>query len=350
MIFLIRLITAACLFAFLGKANVWLNPLSNIILAFGYRLFLVFSPGFSTIFRQYAVAVALLFAAMGAALFCFENHYSLLFGAVLVGLGLSVSGYLIKSAAAETPAGAAYNKIALNIGSLLSGIIILLAIPKEFFFGGGACILLLSTLTAFVHAKNQKSREITLKIPKTLSIKKLIGWLLIGFAIGIKFFGVLSVLPQYLIKSTGKLPDWYGMTLFINSGIIIVCQLPIIHFIDRFKKNNYAMKITILIMIIGMLVIAFPHFFHAQRLLGACIWTIVLSLIECVASYLDFAGAKAGFLLIKETAIGLGAGITVLFSRYLPADISSMAIGALGIIAIIVAAFLIFTQEEEARQ
>src|SRR3990167_11240707 len=117
MIFFIRFITATCLFAFLGKANIWLNPLSNVILAIGYRFFLILSPVFSRISGKYAITLALMLSVIGTFLFCLHHDYFLAIGAVLVGIGFSISGYLIKSEAAETPTGAAHNKIALNAGS-----------------------------------------------------------------------------------------------------------------------------------------------------------------------------------------------------------------------------------------
>jgi hypothetical protein len=341
MIFFIRFITATCLFAFLGKANVWLNPLSNVLLAIGYRFFLILSPLFSRVSGKYAVTVALFISAAGTLLFCLHHDYWLAAGAILVGIGLSVSGYLIKSEAAETPAGAAHNKIALNAGSLLSGVVLLITLEsKNIFFGISAAILFILAIISF--ASSRKKKDIALPIPKTLNKKKWVGWLLVGIAVGIKLFGVLSVLPQYILANTTKLPYWYGVIVFVNSAVIILCQLPIIHWIEKFKANNNAFKITLGIMIIGMLLIAFPNLFYAYTLIGALIWTLLLSLIECCASYLDVQGSRAGFLIVKETAVGLGAGLTVFFSRYFPSHLSSLVIGASGIIAIIIATCLLY--------
>src|SRR6185437_8923697 len=135
MTYIIRFITATCLFALLGKANIWMNSISNIILAVGYRLFLILSPFAPRIFGRYGITVSLLLAALGAILFCFAPSYLMIIGAVLIGIGLSVSGYLIKAEVSETPVGAAYNKIALNAGSLLSGLILLFYLgTKNIFF------------------------------------------------------------------------------------------------------------------------------------------------------------------------------------------------------------------------
>jgi hypothetical protein len=181
-----------------------------------------------------------------------------------------------------------------------------------------------------------------LPIPKTFSKKRWAGWLLVGVAVGIKLFGVLSVLPQYILANTGKLPYWFGIIVFVNSAIIIVLQLPIIHWVEKFKENNQSFKITLGLMVMGMLLIAFPQSFYAYTLVGALIWTILLSVIECFVSYLDVQGSRAGFLLVKETAVGLGAGLTVFFSRYLPSHLSSIAIGAAGLLAIFAATILLY--------
>lgn len=341
MIFFIRFVTATCLFAFLAKANIWLNPLSNILLAIGYRFFLIFSPVFSKIAGRYATTLALILSVLGTLLFSLHHDYLLAMGAILVGAGFSISGYLIKSQAAETPTGAANNKIALNAGSLMSGIVLLISFNSRFiFFIVAASILACLTLAAFFNSK--KHEKITLPLPTAFSKKRWVGWLLIGVAIGIKFFGVLSVLPQYILAHSSTLPAWYGIILFVNSGVVILFQLPVIHWVEKFKENNKSFKITLAVMLIGMLLIAFPSLFQANTLIGAVIWTSLLSLIECFASYLDVYGSRSGFLLIKETAVGLGAGLTVFFSRYLPPSYSSIAIGAAGITVMMIAVILLY--------
>lgn len=340
MVFFIRFITATCLFAFLGKANIWLNSVSNVILAVGYRFFLILSPILAKKTGKYSVAISLLIAALGTLLFCFNSTYLMALGAVMVGIGLSVSGYLIKSEVSETPSGAAHNKIALNAGSLLSGIIILVFLgTKNLFFIVAALLLLISCLIAYFNSHKQK--EIRLPIPKSFCKKRFVGWLLVGMSIGIKLFGVFSVLPQYLINELGKLPNWYGIMVFINSIVIIMFQLPIINFIEKFKINNLSFKLTLAAMVLGMAIIAVPQAFYAETFFGALIWTVLLSIVECCASYLDVQGSRAGYLLIKETSVGLGAGLTVLISRYLDPSISSISTGILGIAIIASACFLL---------
>ncbi|KTC84770.1 hypothetical protein [Legionella drozanskii] len=344
MSFYIRFVTATCLFALLGKANIWLSPLSNIILAIGYRFFLLLSPLFNQVSKNYTVSVCLMLSALGICLLCSSNESILVLGAILVGVGLSVSGYVIKAKASETPSGAAYNKIALNFGSLAAGLILLLTLnSKQIFFGVCVLILTLTAIAAFILARKQPKKEIRVSLitPRVFSFRHFIAWLLLGIAVGIKLFGVFSILPQYLIYKTGYLPSWYGMVVLLNSVTVIFFQLPIIHWVEKQNINNNSFKIVIFVMILGMCIISSPSFFYAEYLTGSICWILLLSFVECFASYLDLQGAKSQFLLVKETSVGLGAGLTVLLSRELSYPIGGICIGLLGFIVILIAVGLL---------
>lgn len=340
MIYFIRFITAVCLFSFLGKANIWLNPLSNIILAIGYRFFLIFSPFFKKYAGKHAVLMALLLTMLGIVLFIFNIAALNIIGAFLVSTGLSVSGFLIKAEVSEIPSGAAHNKIALNAGSLLAGIILLISIHnKNYFFIGFILLLFITCIISSKLSTNKKECNIPHKGNK--DFKKLIGWSLIGITTGIKLFGVFSVLPQYILHTRSVLPNWYGLIVLLNSGVVILLQLPIIKLIQKFDRNNNSFNITISMMFLGMLLIAYPNIFLINTLGGALIWTILLSIIECSASYLDVQSSREGYLFIKEVSVGLGAGVTVALSRYLPPSYSSLSIGLTGAACIIIAVLLL---------
>lgn len=346
MIFIIRLITATCFFALLGKANIWLNPVSNVILAIGYRSFLIFSPLLMKVTKQFAIGLSLLLATLGILLFCGNDNIFFISGSLLLGVGISISSYLIRIEAAETPKGAAHNKIAANLGGIVSGLILLGTFSsKNHFYQGIALAFLVSCLLAF--SISHKSKNIILKLPKKNNFKYKIGWLLLGLATGIKLFGVFSVLPQFLIIEQGRLPNWYGSLIFTNAFFIIFLQLPIIHFIEKLNRTNNGIKITLIIMLIGMLLIAFPAIFYVTHLTGALVWTISLSFVECVASYLDVQGSRSGFLLTKEVAVGIGGGLTVLVCRSFAHSYSSELIGLIGIASIIFA-YLLLNKEFKA--
>lgn len=347
MIFFVRFTTALCLFAFLGNANIWLDPFSNILLAIGYRLFLILSPLFSRLAGKFAIGSSLLCASFGALLFCFRYDIILAIGAILVGIGLSVSSYLIKSEVSETPTGAALNKIALNFGSLVAGLTLISFRNRELFFMLGSAVLIISSFLSFI--KISKKQRVVIQIPKK-NKTKFYGWMLTGVVIGIKLFGVFSVLPQYILAKTGNLPNWYGVIVFINSGTVILLQLPIIHLIEKINnKYHSAFKLTILIMMLGMILIAVPNLFLAETFIGAFVWTFLLTLVECCASYLDVEASRVGFLFIKELAVGIGAGLTVLLVRFLPTNMANLGVGFTGILIIILCWWLLCQNEPVAK-
>lgn len=219
---------------------------------------------------------------------------------------------------------------------------------KQYFFAGCALVLLFTALGAFIKSKNEdECKNIASITTLILSNKRhFCAWLLIGIAVGIKLFGVFSVLPQYLIAQNGCLPTWYGLMILLNSAIVIFFQLPVIHWMDKFSENNNAFKIVIFVMILGMLVISYPSVFFTEHFFGAITWIFLLSIIECFASYLDLLGSKANLLLVKETAVGLGAGIDVLLSRSSYSYLSSISIGLIGIATILIGAFLLKKEQQ----
>ena len=125
-LFTIRIITAVSLFAVLGKANVWLDTATNSILALGYRALLLLLPLTLLVLGRRSLSVTLLCAALGLILLAVtSNQGVVMFAAALFAYGIAIAGYLIKSEAAQTKEGAAYNRVAMNMGSLLA----LLAYP-----------------------------------------------------------------------------------------------------------------------------------------------------------------------------------------------------------------------------
>ena len=179
-------------------------------------------------------------------------------------------------------------------------------------------------------------KTLTFSFSKKFHLKKTFQWALFGIATGIKLFALFSVMPQYLINHLGHLPYWYGVMIFINSLSIILFQIPVMNFIRKFNLKNQ-IRVTVFLMIIGMFVIAAPGFFHLQFMMGALLWTILLSIIEASASYLDTISSQNGYLLTKEITSSIGGGITILFSRYLSVNYSSTIIAFVGILCLIIA-------------
>lgn len=130
MTYALRFLSALCLFAVLAKGNGFLDAYSNTVLVLGYRVLLVFSPLLIRWVGRSAGGVCFLAAAAGAVLWLVPGVPVHLAAALLVGLGLSVGGYVLKTTVAESASGASWNKIALNGGSLLAGVYVALMNPS----------------------------------------------------------------------------------------------------------------------------------------------------------------------------------------------------------------------------
>jgi MFS family permease len=344
--FLIRVIIVAGYFALLGKANLLLNPISNTLLAFGYRGFLVFSPLVSKLTKYHSIPVCLLLSSLGIACYFFHNYYLMILGSFLVALGVSISNFFIKSETAHTSHGAALNKISANMGSFIAALILIYTFTygKLFFF----IEIMFFSLTALIAFSFSIKKIPSLTFPEQYDFKRALRWMFYGVATGIKLFAIFSIMPQYLIQYLGYLPHWYGLMIFVNSLSVVILQIVVIKFIQLFKPRNQ-LKVTVILMLIGMIIIATPEFFHLQLLYGALSWTFLLSIVECAASYLDIECTQTGYLLNKEITTGVGAGLTVVLSRYIHIQYSSCIIAVIGIVCLI-AAYLLSNKSTMRRQ
>lgn len=331
LLYLSRFLSALVLFVLIAKANVWVDTLSNTILVLGYRFFIIFAP-FFLIFGHRNIA-AICFALAGAGVFLWMHSIDLL-GAILIAMGMAVGGYVLKFHAAKTSGGAAGNKISLNVGSFLSGILI-----AAFAFSQLHFLAVLLGLMVIVTVASLITRKIELEVPahhqNGFSIRAFfswrgVAWSLVGIAIGIKMIGIFSILPQYLIKSTGHLPEWYGFAIALNALVVIFLQAPIMVFAKKLSLYQ-----GLFFLLLAMLILSAPGFFHVDHLAGAIIWTLLLSLIECVITYLDTVAVHDGGLLPKESCWGIGSALTVLLMRELPVNFSAELVGGLGVVAVL---------------
>ena len=335
-LFLIRIITAVSLFAVLGKANVWLDTATNSILALGYRALLLLLPLTLLVLGRRSLSVTLTCAALGLVLLAVtSNQGVVMFAAALFAYGIAIAGYLIKSEAAQTKEGAAYNRVAMNMGSLLAGLILLspLLTPSMFFLGAAAFVLLCLPIAAGATFTSQPVVTSLVTVDGSGWRNKL-PWVIAGIIMGIKLFGVFSILPQAILLETGELPAWYGLMLILNSAMVVFAQVPMMKLIER--TGRFKVLAVIGIIAGGFAVLSSPAAFHVQTLAGALIWVALLSLAECAFSYLDYFSVKQNNMFIKEVSLGIGAGLTVLVMRAVPMPYNALllaAIGAAGILA-----------------
>lgn len=340
-IYLSRLISALCLFMILAEANLWLNPLNNIILVLGYRLFILFTPILFLFFKHRLTFLAFIFAEFG--ILFWLTHYPLL-GTILFCIGISISGYMLKFYSSFSARGAAGNKIALNLGSIFSGILV--SATQNFYllliFSFAAMLTSFFSFTHYYHREKIyqfKSSTSSFNI-KRIFTKSGIAWAMIGFITGVKLISIVSVLPQFIISTHhGKLPAWYGYMLILNSIIVVSLQIPIMNKIQHFNKI-----IALIPLAIAMIIIMFSASIGISSFTSALCWTISLSLIECAISYLDKLSQDDGVLLIKEATVGIGCAACVFCVRYFDLAQASFFIGFLSLILLIISMLLFYSE------
>ena len=329
-LFTIRIITAVALFAVLGKANVWLDTATNSILALGYRALLLLLPLTLLVLGRRSLSVTLLCAAAGLVLLAVtRNQGVVMFAAALFAYGIAIAGYLIKSEAAQTKEGAAYNRVAMNMGSLLAGLILLspLLTPGMFFLGAASFVLLclpiamgatFTTEAAVARPASKDGSGWANKLP----------WVIAGVIMGIKLFGVFSILPQAILLKTGELPAWYGLMLILNSAVVVFAQVPVMKLIER--TGRFKVLTVIAIIVGGFAVLSSPAAFHVETLVGALVWVALLSIAECAFSHLDYFSVKQNNMFVKEVSLGVGAGLTVLIMRVMPPPYNALVLAVIG--------------------
>lgn len=338
-IYFSRLLSALCLFWILAEANVWLDPLNNVILVLGYRFFILFTPFLFLFFRHRSTFFALFILEIGIAFWLLNLT---LLGTIFFAAGISISGYMLKYYSSFSTKGAAGNKIALNLGSILSGCMV--AFSQNKITTLISCFLLM--LISFVsfakyfkreNIKNFNSEKKHFQL-NGLFTKKGFAWTIIGFVTGVKLISIVSILPQFAMNgNNGKLPEWFGFMLILNSLIVVSLQIPIMNLIKKLDKIQ-----AIIPLFIGMVIILLSPFLNISSMLGAFIWTIALSIVECCLSYLDKLSQDDGCLLIKEASVGIGSAVTVYFVRFFAPQIGSFCIGAISIILLLVSLGIFF--------
>jgi hypothetical protein len=332
---LIRTLTATVLFLVLAKVNVWADTRTHLVLAVGYRAFLLAAPIFLALGLSGAMRASLALSALavGAAIYSVNE---LTMG--LLAIGMAVSGYLAKVVATHTSEGAADNKVSLNIGSLFSGLLLLLAIRPDGLLAFCSILLVVTLALAWridwgaVAVESSKPASQT-RTGYRKRFLPMLGWSLIGIATGIKLTGIFAVLPQYLIANLGVLPQWFGALVIVNSLIVILIQHRVLRVLDRLGN-----RATFLVSLSAMSLLAAPALFQVNFLPMALFWITLLTLGECALSRYDRTAKEAGYLFPKELMVGVGSFASVWLSRSFPHLM--WASGALGSAALVLGVLL----------
>ncbi len=323
----LRTLTAMVLFLFLAQANTWVDTSTHLVLAVGYRAFLVASPLFLIFGLGGGMKLAMGIGVLSTALcYYFINAWSL--GAFA--LSMAVSGYIAKYVNAKSSQGAADNKVALNIGSMLSGCFLMVGATKNSL----VLISLGALIVSFYLAANEsfeghgkESGGHSPALPKKIDFRALIGWSLIGIATGIKLTGIFVILPQYLIYRLGGVPTWFGSLIIINSLGVILFQHRIMKFLESVGDN-----MVLVFSLTAMTLLALPGLMQVHRLALGVTWILFLTIGECALSFYDKTARVAGYLLPKEIMVGVGSFITVYLSRHISGQIylgGSVGVGCL---------------------
>jgi hypothetical protein len=345
-IYLSRLLSALCLFLILSEANTWLTPLNNTILVMGYRLFILLTPLFFIFCNHRLTFVAFMVTGLGLFALLLDYTFS---GCILFSLGIAISGYMLKYYSSFSTKGAAGNKIALNLGSIFSGIAVIFLQNKQLIL---LYCLFVVAASFFAFLKYYSREKIfNFVTPKNhfqlngLFTPRGIAWAITGFATGVKLIALVSVLPQFLMSNNhDQLPNWFGILLILNSLIIVIFQAPIMNFM---KKTTRAA--ALLPLFIGMLLIIFSNQLNISYYSGAIIWTFLLSIIECAISYTDKLSQEDGALLFKEASVGIGSAATVFCVRFYGPAQGSLLIGTIAATLLIISLFIFLSYQTKPR-
>jgi len=343
-IYLSRLLSALCLFWILAEANVWLDPLNNVVLVLGYRLFILLTPFFFLFFKHKLTFVAMLILEIGIALWLLKLTF---LGTIFFAVGISISGYMLKYYSSFSTKGAAGNKIALNLGSIFSGCLIAFTQNKTAALISCFILILISALSFAKYFKsknllnfNSERKHFQLN---GIFTRKGLAWAIIGFVIGVKLISIVSILPQFaMLNNNGILPTWFGFMLILNSLIVVMLQVPIMN-----KVQNLSKLKSMVPLFIGMLIILLSPTLNIATVTGAFIWTLALSIVECCISYLDKLSQDDNCLLIKESCVGLGSAATVCFVRFFPPQLGAIYIGLISIILLMTSFSIFYSLEKK---
>ncbi|WP_253305906.1 hypothetical protein [unidentified bacterial endosymbiont] len=300
-LFLIRFLSAIAFYICIVISNQY-GVIATTIFTMGHRSLLFFSPYLSKSFKNYDGVVSLAISAIGV-FFLLLFKWNVL-GVIFIAFGLSTHGFIIKSIAADSAENSGKNKIAINFCNIGAGLILLLITMT---------ILMMATFISYVSFSSIKHRKevapLTFNAIKENKSLYFI-WLCFGMAIGIRVFGLYIIMPEYLINTLGELPAWYGLTLMLYGGFVILTQYYVI-----IRRGKVSLYISMLALAISCVIMSIPSFFKIETLSGALIWVTCLALEEVFTPYIDCHASKTNTLLVKELAIGLGGALCALLTH-----------------------------------
>lgn len=329
-LFLIRFFLAVTFYVcipFTGQLSI----VAGSIFVAGYRSLLAFSPYIHKIFGRYDLLFSILLSISGIVI-CFGLHFYSI-GAVLIAMGLSVGGFILKAIAAETPALSGLNKVAITGGNIGAGAILFLT--NNYYTSSIAIVLILLISSCFFKMPESRKRNIitpfTVKMLLQNKTSNLVWWFF-GIAIGIRVFGMYIIMPQYLVQNLGYIPQWYGLSLVLYGIMVILTQIPVIR-----EKIAFSLVTSMVALGGSCIIMSLPNLFCVETFIGAMLWCFCLAIEELFAPFIDFYAARSNHLLIKEISIGMG-GVLCFLSTL--TKVATETLGILSILCILAGAFM----------
>jgi len=301
------------------------DVLAGSIMVFGYRSFLALSPYANKYFKNNDLLFSMILSVCGVILCLAFDQYSA--GAIGIAMGLSIGGFILKSIASENPSTSGINKVAITSGNIGAGAVLFWT--HNHLTPSVAFALFLLVVACFIKAPVSQQRPAI----KPLTIRNLwdnklsnLVWFFFGLAIGIRVFGMYTIMPIYSMRKLGYIPDWYGITLMLYGALVILSQLPAVY-----KKVSFSLNASIIALAVSCLVMGLPGVFCIETFAGAMLWCACLATEEIFAPYIDFHAAKTNHLLVKEISIGLGGAVCLLCAESSSATelISVLSIGCI---------------------
>ena len=317
MLFSIRLILSLIQFLLIAKSNIFLNEVDNSVFIFGLRFFIIFAPLIIFFLRGSTAPIIFGIIVLGQLFLIFMEIK--IVAILVLSFSLSIAAFLIRLKAAENISDASLNKVALHLGSILSGFLIYLVLNHEQLFWWTSIFLsfiCFSLAIVFFRTNTvEANREVSFSNLKEYFFKKpsfkSIFWSFSGISLGIRSYAPYIILPQFLIYKIGYLPEWYGLQISIYSVLVILFQIPTSLF-----KTSFSLKVAFLSLLLTNIIVGIPCLFSVESFIGSSIWLFLIASQEIFSGTMDSASHRDNALFAKEIFVGIGGGISTFLMRF----------------------------------
>jgi predicted MFS family arabinose efflux permease len=109
---------------------------------------------------------------------------------------------------------------------------------------------------------------------------------------GTCFFQLFASVPQFFNRVSGYSEAWIGWLMALNGFVVVVFEMPLIAWLEKFKKPFPAIIAGVLCIPVSFAIL----FFSKPFLTGALIYTVIITLSEILAMpfMMNLALSRAG--------------------------------------------------------